>query len=209
MIDFYAWPTPNCRKVSILLEELGLDYNVHTIDIGNGDQFAPDFLAVSPNNKVPAISDSKTGVNLFESGAILLYLAEQHNRFLPQDPKDRAEVFQWLMWQMGGLGPMAGQAHHYLKNNPGKSAYAEDRFRTEVGRLYGVLNKHMEQREFIGSEYSIADMAIWPWVARHEWHQINLADYPNVRAWYQRLAQRPAVQKGYDVPHPAGEIPQG
>jgi GST-like protein len=209
MIDFYTWPTPNCRKVSILLEELGIPYAVHPIDINDGAQNTPEFLAISPNNKVPAIMDQDTGLALFESGAILVYLAEKHGQFLPTEPLEKAKVMQWLMWQMGGLGPMAGQTHHFVKNNLGKAPYAEDRFKTEVQRLYRVLDKQLDGQDFICEAYSIADMACWPWVSRHEWHQINLADYPNVRAWYQRLLARDAVQKGYHVPVFANEIPKG
>ena len=209
MIDFYTWTTPNGRKVSILLEELGIDYNVHAINIGKDEQHAPEFLKISPNNKIPAIVDHDTGVSLMESGAILVYLAEKHGRFLPEGQAARAEVMQWLMWQMGGFGPMAGQAHHFLHFNPGKAAYAEERFGAEVKRLYGVLDKQLEGRDHICGEYSIADMACWPWVSRYEWQQIDLADYPNVRAWYQRLRAREAVQKGYHVPKVMGEIPEG
>ena len=209
MIDFYTWTTPNGRKVSILLEELGTDYNVHAINIGKDEQHAPEFLKISPNNKIPAIVDHDTGVSLMESGAILVYLAEKHGRFLPEGQAARAEVMQWLMWQMGGFGPMAGQAHHFLHFNPGKAAYAEERFGAEVKRLYGVLDKQLEGRDHICGEYSIADMACWPWVSRYEWQQIDLADYPNVRAWYQRLRARDAVQKGYRVPKVMGEIPEG
>ena len=209
MIDFYTWTTPNGRKVSILLEELGIDYNVHAINIGKDEQHAPEFLKISPNNKIPAIVDHDTGVSLMESGAIMVYLAEKHGRFLPEGLAARAEVMQWLMWQMGGFGPMAGQAHHFLHFNPGKAAYAEERFRAEVKRLYGVLDKQLEGRDHICGAYSIADMACWPWVSRYEWQQIDLADYPNVRAWYQRLRARDAVQKGYHVPKVMGEIPEG
>ncbi|MFG6560523.1 MULTISPECIES: glutathione S-transferase family protein [unclassified Sulfitobacter] len=209
MIDLYTWTTPNGRKVSILLEELGIDYNVHAIDIGKDEQYAPEFLKISPNNKIPAIVDHDTGVSLMESGAIMVYLAEKHGRFLPEGLAARAEVMQWLMWQMGGFGPMAGQAHHFLHFNPGKAAYAEERFRAEVKRLYGVLDKQLEGRDHICGAYSIADMACWPWVSRYEWQQIDLADYPNVRAWYQRLRARDAVQKGYHVPKVMGEIPEG
>ena len=209
MIDLYTWTTPNGRKVSILLDELGIDYNVHSINIGKDEQHSPDFLKISPNNKIPAIVDHDTGVSLMESGAIMVYLAEKYGRFLPEGQAARAEVMQWLMWQMGGFGPMAGQAHHFLHFNPGKAAYAEDRFGAEVKRLYGVLDKQLEGRDHICGEYSIADMACWPWVSRYEWQQIDLADYPNVRAWYQRLRAREAVQKGYHVPKVMGEIPEG
>ena len=209
MIDLYTWTTPNGRKVSILLEELGIDYNVHPINISKDEQHSPDFLKISPNNKIPAIVDHDTGVSLMESGAIMVYLAEKHGRFLPEGQAARAEVMQWLMWQMGGFGPMAGQAHHFLHFNPGKAAYAEERFGAEVKRLYGVLDKQLEGRDHICGEYSIADMACWPWVSRYEWQQIDLADYPNVRAWYQRLRARDAVQRGYHVPKVMGEIPKG
>ncbi len=209
MIDFYTWTTPNGRKVSILLEELGLDYTAHAIDITKDEQFAPDFLKISPNNKIPAIHDHDTGLSLMESGAIMVYLAEKTGQFLPTDVKARAEVMQWLMWQMGGFGPMLGQAHHFLKYNAGKSAYAEERFGTEAQRLYRVLNTQLEGRDFVAGDYSIADMALWPWASRYEWQQIDLGAYPNVRAWYQRLLERPAVQRGYQIPQDMGAIPAG
>jgi GST-like protein len=209
MIDFYTWTTPNGRKVSILLEELGVDYEVHSINITQGDQNSPAFLKISPNNKIPAIIDRDNGMSLMESGAILIYLAEKYGKFLPKDSIARAEVNEWLMWQMGGFGPILGQAHHFLHFNPGKSDYAEARFRSEVARLYGVLDRRLEGRDNICDDYSIADMACWPWVSRYEWQQVNLADYPNVRSWYQRLLARDAVQKGYHVPKHMGEIPQG
>ena len=209
MIDFYTWTTPNGRKVSILLEELGVDYEVHSINITQGDQTSPAFLKISPNNKIPAIIDHDNGMSLMESGAILVYLAEKYGKFLPKGGAARAGVNEWLMWQMGGFGPILGQAHHFLHFNPGKSDYAEARFRSEVARLYGVLDRRLEERDYICDDYSIADMACWPWVSRYEWQQVNLADYPNVRSWYQRLLARDAVQKGYHVPKHMGEIPQG
>ncbi|MDB3896315.1 glutathione S-transferase N-terminal domain-containing protein [Alphaproteobacteria bacterium] len=209
MIDFYTWTTPNGRKVSILLEELGVDYEVHSINITQGDQNSPAFLKISPNNKIPAIIDRDNGMSLMESGAILIYLAEKYGKFLPKDSIARAEVNEWLMWQMGGFGPILGQAHHFLHFNPGKSDYAEARFRSEVARLYGVLDRRLEGRDYICDDYSIADMACWPWVSRYEWQQVNLADYPNVRSWYQRLLARDAVQKGYHIPKHMGEIPRG
>ena len=209
MIDLYTWSTPNGRKVSILLEELGLDYTVHSVNIGTGDQNTPEFLKIGPNNKIPVIFDHDTGMSLMESGAIMLYLAEKHNQFLPKNSTGRAAVMEWLMWQMGGLGPMLGQAHHFLHFNPGKSDYAEIRFRNEVARLYGVLDKRLDGRNYICDDYSIADMACWPWVSRYEWQRINLAEYSNVRAWYKRLLQRDAVQKGYHVPKKMNEIPTG
>ena len=209
MIDFYTWTTPNGRKVSILLEELGLDYTVHSINIGAGDQKTPEFLKISANSKIPAIVDNDTGVSLMESGAILVYLAEKHNQFLPTSSIGRAAVMEWLMWQMGGLGPMLGQAHHFLHFNSGKSDYAELRFQNEVARLYGVLDKRLEGRDYICDEYSIADIACWPWVSRYEWQRVDLAEYPKIRAWYKRLLARDAVQRGYHVPKKISEIPTG
>ena len=209
MIDLYTWSTPNGRKVSILLEELRLDYKVHLVNIGAGDQNTPEFLKIGPNNKIPVIFDHDTGMSLMESGAIMLYLAEKHNRFLPRNNTGRAEVMEWLMWQMGGLGPMLGQAHHFLHFNPGKSDYAEIRFRNEVARLYGVLDKRLDGRNYICDDYSIADMACWPWVSRYEWQRVNLAEYSNVHSWYKRLLKRDAVQKGYHVPKKMNEIPTG
>ena len=209
MIDFYTWTTPNGRKVSILLEELGIDYEVHSINITQGDQNSPAFLKISPNNKIPAIIDRDNGMSLMESGAILVYLAEKYGKFLPKDRIARAKVNEWLMWQMGGFGPILGQAHHFLHFNPGKSDYAEERFRSEVARLYAVLDRRLEGRDYICDDYSIVDMACWPWVSRYEWQQVNLTAYPNVRSWYQRLLARDTVQKGYQVPKHMGEIPQG
>ena len=209
MIDLYTWTTPNGRKVSILLEELGVDYEVHPINIGKDEQMTPEFLDISPNNKIPAIVDRENGLKLMESGAILWYLADKYGRFLPAEPLDRIKVMEWLMWQMGGLGPMAGQAHHFLHFNPGKAEYAEDRYRAEVQRLYRVLDKQLEGANYICGEYSIADMACWPWVSRYEWQQIDLADFANVRAWYKRILEREAVQTGYHIPKVMGEIPTG
>ena len=209
MIDLYTWTTPNGRKVSIMLEELGVEYTVHPINIGQGDQKTPEFLKIGPNNKIPVIVDSDTGASVMESGAIMVYLAEKYRKFLPADPLKKTEVMEWLMWQMGGLGPMLGQAHHYLHFNPGKAEYAEERLKAEVERLYGVLDTRLKGRDYICDEYSIADMACWPWISRYEWQGMDLAGYPNVRAWYQRLLAREAVQKGYQVPKVMGEIPAG
>jgi GST-like protein len=210
VIELYTWTTPNGRKVSILLEELGLPYRVHAVDIGTDAQFAPDFLAISPNNKIPAITDQDTGLSLMESGAIMLYLAEKHGKFLPFGA-ERWRATEWLMWQMGGFGPMLGQAHHFLQFNPGKAPYAEERYGAEAARLYGVLERRLRGRAFLAGEgqggYSIADMAVWPWVARFEWQRVDLAAFPAVRDWYLRIAERPAVQRGYDVPHAVGPIP--
>lgn len=209
MIDLYTWTTPNGRKVSILLEELGVSYQVHAVDITADDQFDPAFLEISPNNKIPAIVDRNTGLRVMESGAIMIYLAEKHGRFLPSEPGPRAEAMQWLMWQMGGLGPILGQAHHFLRFNPGKAPYAEARFAGEARRLYGVLDRRLRDRDHVAGEYGIADMAIWPWISRYEWQGIDLADFRHVRAWYRRLLSREAVQRGYQVPRDMGEIPPG
>ncbi len=209
MIDFYTWTTPNGRKVSILLEELGVEYTAHSINIGEGEQKTPEFLAISPNNKIPAIVDHDNGLKLFESGAILVYLAEKHGKFLPTDPMQKARAMEWLMWQMGGFGPMLGQTHAFHHFNKGASEWGENRFLTETQRLYGVLNTRLEGRDYIVDEYSIVDMACWPWASRYEWQNVDLADFPNVRAWYQRILERPAVQAGYHVPKKMGEIPAG
>jgi len=209
MIDLYTWTTPNGRKVSILLEELGVPYTAHPIDITKDDQFAPDFLKISPNNKIPAIKDHDNGLCLMESGAIMWYLADKYGKFLPSDAIGRAKVHEWLMWQMGGLGPMAGQAHHFLQFNPGKAPYAETRYATEVQRLYGVLDKQLEGQDFICGAYSIADMACWPWVARYEWQRVDLTQFPNVLRWYKAMRARDAVIKGYQVPKDVGEVPRG
>lgn len=207
MIELYTWSTPNGRKVSIALEELGLEYAVHAINISKGDQFSAEFTAISPNQKIPAIVDTDSGIRLMESGAILLYLAEKTGRLLPRDTAKHWETVQWLMWQKGGLGPMLGQAHHYLKFNPGKSTYAEERYRREAQRLYGVLNRQLAGREYLAcDEYTIADIASWPWVSRFEFQHIDLCEYPNVMAWYLRISERPSVRKGYSVPVPE-EIP--
>ena len=207
MIDLYTWSTPNGRKVSIMLEELDLPYKVVPVDIGNDEQHAPEFLKVSPNNKIPAITDQDTGLSIFESGAIMVYLAERSGRFLPSDIAERAEVMQWLMWQMGGFGPILGQAHFFLRFNKGLSQPAEERFASEAHRLYGVLDRHLAGRAYIGADYSIADMATFPWVARFEWHEVDLTAFPNVLRWYREIAARPAVQRGYQIPAEVGPIP--
>lgn len=210
MIDLYTWTTPNGRKVSILLEELGVPYTVHPIDITKDEQFAPDFLKIAPNNRIPAIVDQDNGQALMETGAIMLYLASKHDRFQCSGA-EYWRMVEWLMWQMGGLGPMLGQVHHFVKFNKGKSGYAEERYAKEGHRLYRVLNTRLEGRDFIAGEgrgdYTVADMACWPWISRFEWQEIDLADYPNVRDWYLRIADRPAVQKGYHVPKFVADIP--
>jgi GST-like protein len=207
MIDLYTWTTPNGRKVSIMLEETGLDYAVHAVDISKGQQFEPAFLAISPNNKIPAIVDHDSGLALMESGAILLYLAEKTGQFMPTEAAPRWRLMEWLMWQMGGLGPMLGQANHFLKFNPGMSEYAEERYLAEANRLYGVLERRLEGREFIVGDYSIADIAAWPWISRYEWHRVEITAYPNVSRWYKNIADRPAVRRGYDQPRKVCDIP--
>ncbi|MDE0907276.1 MAG: glutathione S-transferase N-terminal domain-containing protein [SAR324 cluster bacterium] len=208
MIDLYTWSTPNGRKVSIALEELELPYTVHAVNISKDEQFAPEFLKHSPNNKIPALHDQETELSLMESGAILIYLAEKTGKLLPTSGAARAKVLEWLMWQMGGLGPICGQGHHFLKYNPGKSAYAEQRFGAEIQRLYGVLDRQLAENAYLaGAQYSIADIASWPWVSRFEWHQADLHSFPNVKRWYLELAKRPAVQRGYDVPASGQAIP--
>jgi len=204
LIDLYTWSTPNGRKVSIMLEELGLPYKVHAIDIGKNDQFQPGFVAISPNSKIPAIVDSDgpdgKPYSLFESGAILLYLADKSGRFLPAKKTERFEVIQWLMFQMGGVGPMFGQTHHFLRAAPEPVPYAIERYSKETRRLYGVLDKHLAGRQWLGTEYSVADMATYPWVARYDWHKVDLADFPNVKRWFDSIGQRPAVQQGMKIP---------
>ena len=207
MIDLYTWSTPNGRKISIVLEELGLPYNVHPIDINNKEQFAPAFLAISPNNRIPAIVDRDNNFSLMESGAILLYLAEKTGKLLPKELQERYRAIEWLMWQMGGVGPMLGQVHHFVKYNKGKAPYAEERYLAEAHRLYGVLDKRLAEHEFVAGEYSVADIATWPWISRFEWQTIDLSQYPNVKRWYLKIAQRPAVQRGYHVPNKVSEIP--
>src|SRR3954471_19514683 len=204
MIDLYTSATPNGRKVSIMLEEVGLPYRVHAVNIGKDEQFRPEFLAISPNNKIPAIVDDEgpggKPFSLFESGAILIYLGEKTGRLIPKDPATRFVALQWLMFQMGGLGPMLGQTHHFLRQAKEKVPYAINRYKTETRRLYGVLDKRLGEAEHLAGEYSIADIASYPWVARHEWHQVELADFPNVKRWFDTLGARPAVQKGMQVP---------
>jgi GST-like protein len=207
MIDLYTWTTPNGRKVSIALEELGLPYKAHAIDISKDEQFAPAFLKISPNNRIPAIVDNDNGMSLFESGAILIYLADKTGKLMPKDGEGRYRVIEWLMWQMGGIGPMLGQVHHFVKYNKGKAPYAEERYSKEAARLYGVLDRRLEGREFLAGDYSIADIATWPWISRFEWQEIDLSRFPNVKRWYTTIANRPAVQRGYKIPKDVGEIP--
>jgi len=204
LIDLYTWSTPNGRKVSIMLEELALPYKAHAIDIGKGDQFTPEFVAICPNSKIPAIVDSEgpdgKPYALFESGAILLYLAEKTGRLLPAGKAERYQAIQWLMFQMGGVGPMFGQVHHFVRAAPEPVPYAIERYSKETRRLYGVLDAHLGRQEWLASEYSVADIATYPWVARHEWHKVDLADFPAVQRWFDRIGARPAVQQGMKVP---------
>lgn len=210
MIDLYTWTTPNGRKVSILLEELGVPYKVHAIDITKDEQFAPDFLKIAPNNRIPAIVDQETGLQLMESGAIMMYLADKYKKFQCEGP-EYWRMVEWLMWQMGGLGPTLGQVHHFVKYNKGKSEYSEVRYTSEAHRLYMVLDTRLEGRDFIAGEgrgsYSIADIACWPWVSRFEWQNVDLNAYPNIKDWYVRIATRPAVQAGYSVPKFTTDVP--
>lgn len=203
MIDLYYWTTPNGHKVSLLLEEAGLEYKVHPVNIGAGEQFKPEFLRISPNNRIPAIVDDSPAdglgaQSLFESGAILLYLAEKTGQFLPADARGRNEVLQWLFWQMGGLGPMAGQNHHFNAFAPEKVPYAMKRYIDETARLYGVLDKRLADREYVaGSQYSIADMAIYPWIVPYQRQSQNLDDFPNLKRWFKSIESRPATQRAY------------
>jgi len=204
MIDLYYWPTPNGHKIAIFLEEAGIPYTVKPVNIGKGDQFNPSFLKIAPNNRMPAIIDQnpKDGgepIAIFESGAILEYLAEKTGRFLPTETRPRFEVLQWLYWQMAGLGPMAGQNHHFSSFAPEKIEYAIRRYVNETARLYGVLNKQLADREFIAGGYSIADMACYPWIVPHERQSQNLDDFPNIKRWFDAIHDRPAVIRAYKL----------
>lgn len=203
MIELYTWPTPNGHKIHIALEELGLPYGVHAVDIGAGEQFAPDFLAISPNNRIPAIVD-RDGPGgkpyaLFESGAILMYLAEKTGRLMPRETRARYDVIQWVMFQMGNIGPMLGQAHHFRQYAPEQIPYAVQRYTKEAGRLYGVLDGRLAGREWLAGDYSIADIANFPWLRSSERQGVTLADYPNVQRWFDAIATRPAVERGLKV----------
>ncbi|WP_404338828.1 glutathione binding-like protein [Sphingomonas sp. MMS12-HWE2-04] len=204
MIELYYWPTPNGHKITLFLEEAGLDYEIHPVNIGAGEQFKPDFLKFSPNNRMPAIidrapADGGEPISVFESGAILLYLANKTGKFFGPEQRAKIEQSQWLMWQMGGLGPMAGQNGHFNVYAPEKVPYAIDRYTNETNRLYGVLNRQLEGREFVaGGAYSIADMAIYPWIVPHEAHKQDLADFPNIRRWFDAIASRPATIRAYE-----------
>ena len=202
MLDVYSWKTSNGRKVTVMVEELGVPYVLHKIDIGAGDQFSDAFTAINPNQKIPAIVDSEGPdgghYTVIESGAILMYLAEKHGRFLPAGMAERYEVIQWLMFQMGGVGPMFGQAHHFRMAAKEEVPYGIERYTKETRRLWGVLDRRLEGREHLAGEYSIADIAVFPWTARHEWQGIALDEFPNVARWYRAIEQRPAVARGMD-----------
>ncbi|HJQ64288.1 MAG TPA: glutathione S-transferase N-terminal domain-containing protein [Burkholderiales bacterium] len=204
MIDLYTWTTPNGRKISIMLEELGLPYRVHAIDIGKGDQFKPEYVALNPNSKIPTIVDPEapdgSPLGMMESGAILIYLAERTGRLLPGSGRARYAALEWLMFQMGGVGPMFGQVHHFLRAAKEPVPYAIERYTKETRRLYGVLNARLERQEYLADGYSIADIANYPWVARHEWHKTDLNDFPHVKRWFDAISARPAVQRGMKVP---------
>ena len=204
MFDLYTFPTPNGRKISIAMEEFAVSYEVHPVHIGKDEQFAPEFLKISPNNKIPAIVDRDNDRAMMESGAILIYMAEKYDKFWGHD---RYETMEWLMLQMGGVGPMLGQVHHFCHFNQGQSEYAEERYGAEARRLYGVLDRRLEGREYLVDEYSIADIATWPWISRYEWHPIDWEDYPNLKRWYLEIATREAVVRGYDVPVHVNPIP--
>lgn len=213
MIELHSWPTPNGLKVSIFLEEAGLEHKVFPVNIGKGQQFDPHFLSFSPNNRIPAIRDLDPAgggepITVFESGAILFYLARKTGLFMPEDPRNTMEVMQWLFWQMGGLGPMAGQNHHFNIYAPEKIPYAMDRYTNETARLYGVLDRRLADRDYVAGDYSIADMAIYPWIVPHENQKQNLDDFPDVKRWFAAMGARPAVAKVYaekEALYPAGE----
>ena len=204
MIELYTWTTPNGRKVSIMLEETGVPYNVHAVDISKGEQFRPDYVAINPNSKIRAIIDRDgpggAPLAVFESGAILIYLAEKTGKLLPRDAVARMAALQWLMFQMGGVGPMFGQAHHFLRAAPEPVPYGIERYTKETRRLYGVLDRRLGEAAYLAGDYSIADIATFPWVARHEWHKVELAEFPHVARWYAAIAARPAVARGMRVP---------
>ena len=202
MIELYYWTTPNGHKITIFLEEAGIDYEIHPVNISTGEQFAEAFLRIAPNNRIPAIRDTAPAdggapISIFESGAILEYLAEKSGKFLPAVPRDKYNVLQWLYWQMAGLGPMAGQNHHFVQYAPERIPYAMERYVKETNRLYGVLNKQLADKEYIAGAYSIADMACYPWIVPYERQQQNLDDFPNLKRWFNAMAARPAVQRAY------------
>lgn len=203
MIELYYWPTPNGHKITIFLEEAGTDYEIKPVDIGKGDQFDLDFLTIAPNNRIPAITDTDPvdggdAISVFESGAILIYLAEKHGKYLPTKSHARADVMQWLMWQMGGLGPMLGQNHHFRNYAPDKIDYAITRYINETSRLYGVLDNRLHDRDFMAGDYSIADMAAYPWIRPYENQGIDINEFPNVKRWFDEISRRPAITRAYE-----------
>ena len=206
MIDLYSSPTPNGRKISIMLEELGVEYNPIFINLEQKEQFSEEFSKISPSNKIPVIVDKNNNQTIFESGAILLYLAKKYNKFLDDD--NYWEIVQWVFFQMAYVGPMLGQAHQYLFYNPGKSKFAEEKTKGYAKHIYEILNKKLSEQEYFSNKYSIADIAIWPWIARFERHQVDLNNYPNVRRWYLQISKRPAVIKGYNVVGDFFDIPK-
>ena len=206
MIDLYTWPTPNGRKVSILLEELKLKYNIHPVNINKNEQFKKKFTKISPSNKIPAIIDKEQGISIFETGAIMLYLSSKYNKFCSK--KNHLEIMQWFFFQISQVGPFLGQAHQFLYYNKGKSSFAEKKYIDYVKRVYESLDKRLEKNRYLGIEYSIADIATWPWVARFEIHRVNLKKYKNVLKWYNLISQRPAVIKGYNVIGEYLEVPK-
>jgi GST-like protein len=207
MYDLYTWSTPNGRKISIALEEMELAYTVHTVNIDTGEQFLPEFTKISPNQKIPAIVDRETGLSVFESGAILMYLGDKHGKLFPSEGEARLRAIEWLMWQMSAIGPFLGRAHFFLRNNAGKAPFAEEWFAGEAQRLYRVLEKQLEKTGWVTGDYSIVDIATFPWIARYSWQRVSLNDFPNVKDWYMRIAARPAVLKGYSVPDAKYRIP--
>lgn len=203
MIELYYWTTPNGHKITILLEEIALPYTIIPVNIGAGDQFKPEFLKISPNNRIPAIvdhvpADGSAPISVFESGAILLYLAEKTGKLIPQDLRSRTQVLEWLFWQMAGLGPMAGQNHHFSNYAPEKIEYAINRYVNETGRLYAVLNKQLADKEFVAGDYSIADIAAYPWIVSHEHQSQNLDDFPHIKRWFETIKARPATIRAYE-----------
>jgi GST-like protein len=211
MIELYTWSTPNGRKVSVMLEECGLLYSVHRVNIGAGEQFAPDYMAINPNAKIPAIVDPEgpggKPIRMMESGAILIYLSAKTGKFLPRDDRGKYLALQWLMFQMGHVGPMFGQVHHFVRNAKEQVPYAIERYVKEKDRLYGVLDKRLGEAEYLAEEYSIADIATYPWVARYDWHKTDLNVFPNVKRWFDAIGARPAVKRGMAVPAPAAPTP--
>jgi len=204
MIELHTWTTPNGRKISIMLEELGLPYRVHAVNIGKDEQFQPDYLKINPNGKIPSIVDPEgpdgQPIAMMESGAILIYLADKTGKLLAKSGRARYAALQWLMFQMGGVGPMFGQAHHFLRAAKEPVPYGIERYTKETRRLYGVMESHLGDHAYLADDYSIADIATYPWVSRHEWHKVDLNDFPNVKRWYDAISARPAVKKGMDVP---------